>query len=227
MLLDYTIHVILQRIYTEREIETNITKKKLKDPLILCTKNVHFSFNGQLYLQKDGIAMGWLLGPVIAGIFMVELERNLLPTLSQYMISWKQYVDDTVSYVKVDCIEHVLNALNSFHANITFTYEQECYGMISFLDVLIMRKNNTIESTAYHKQTHNDIYLHWESFTPEVWKHVTLKTLLFRAHTTGSNKELLEEEVKHLKHVFITINGFPLWVVSQVINRVENEVFTT
>ena len=101
---------------------------------------------------------------------MVELERNLLPRLSQYMTSWKQQVDDTVSYVKVDYIENVLNALNAFHANISFTYEQECDGMISFLDVLIMRKNNTIETTVYRKQTHNDFYLHWDSFTSEAWK---------------------------------------------------------
>ena len=158
--LDYTINVILRRVYTQREIETNITKKELKDLLILCMKNVQFSFNGKLYLQKDGIAMGSLLGLVIAGTFMVELERNLLPTLSQYMTSWKRYVDDTISYVKVDCIEHVLNALNSFHANISFTYEQECNGMICFLVVLTMRKNNTIETNVYRKQTHNDIYLH-------------------------------------------------------------------
>ena len=96
---------------------------------------------------------------------MVELERNLLPTLSQYMTSWKRYVDDTISYVNVNCIENILNTLISFHANISFTYEQECDGMISFLDVLIMRKNNTIETTAYRKQTHNDFYLHWDSFT--------------------------------------------------------------
>ena len=83
---------------------------------------------------------------------MVELERNLLRTLSQYMTIWKQYVDDTISQVKVDCIEHLLNVLNSFHANIYFTYEQECDGMTSFVNVLIMRKNNTIESTIYHKE---------------------------------------------------------------------------
>ena len=40
--LDYTIDVILRRIYTERKIETNITKKELKDLLILCTKNIQF-----------------------------------------------------------------------------------------------------------------------------------------------------------------------------------------
>ena len=81
----------------------------------------------------------------------------------------KRYVDDTISYVKVDCIEHVLHALNSLHAIISFTYKQECDGMISILDILVMRKNNTIETTVYRKQTHNDIYLHWESFTPEAW----------------------------------------------------------
>ena len=92
--------------------------------------------------------MGMSLGPVIADIFMVELERNILPKLSQYMTSWKRYVDDTISYVKVDCIENVLNTLNSFHANISFTYEQECDGMISLLDVSIMSKNYTIETTV-------------------------------------------------------------------------------
>ena len=171
--------------------------------------------------------MGSPLGLVIAGSFTVELERNLLPTLFQYMTSWKRCVDDTISYVKFDCIESALNTLNSFHANISFTYEQECDSMISFLEVLIMSKNYTIETTVYRKQTHNDIYLHWEFFTPEAWKRGTLKILLFRAHTICSNKELLDKEVKHLKHVFITINGFPPWAVSQVISRVEKEVSTT
>ena len=107
------------------------------------------------------------LGPVIAGIFMVELEKNLIPTLSQHMKSWKRYVDDTISYTKVDCIEHVLNALNSFHENVFSSHEKECCGLISFLDILIMRKKNTIATTVYCKQTHNDIYLPFESFTPD------------------------------------------------------------
>ena len=113
------------------------------------------------------------------------------------MTSWKRYVDDTISYVRVDCIENVLNTLNTF---LFFTYEQECDGMISFLNVLIVSKNNTIETTVYRKQTQNDIYLHWKSFTPEAWKRGTLKILFLRAHAICSYKELLDKEVKHLKH---------------------------
>ena len=60
-------------------------------------KNVIFSFNDELYNQTDGVAMGSPLGPVIANIFMVELERKTLPKLRNYMMPWKRYVDDTIA----------------------------------------------------------------------------------------------------------------------------------
>ena len=51
--LEYTIDIILRRIYDEKEIRTNIPKKDMKTLLLLCMKNVHFSFNDQLYKQVD------------------------------------------------------------------------------------------------------------------------------------------------------------------------------
>ena len=57
----------------------------MRDLLLLCTKNVHFSYNGDIYTQADGVGMGLLLGSVLAGIFMVELERTILPTLREHM----------------------------------------------------------------------------------------------------------------------------------------------
>ena len=46
------------------------------------------------------VTMGLPLGPVLAGIFMVELERAILPTLREHMSPSKSYVDDTISYIK-------------------------------------------------------------------------------------------------------------------------------
>ena len=145
--LDFTIDVILRRIYREKEIVTNIELNEVKELLLLCTKKVHFSFNGQFYSQKDGIAMRSRLGPATASIFRVELERSLLPKLSSYMTSWERYVDDTIAYVKTDAIDQVLSILNSFHANISFLYEQEImekspsltfwsWGMVAVLGLL-------------------------------------------------------------------------------------------
>ena len=73
---EYTIDII-RKVYEEKLIKTDIPKKEMKELLLLCTKNVHFEFNGETFQQLDGAAMGSPLGPVIAGIFMVELENTL------------------------------------------------------------------------------------------------------------------------------------------------------
>ena len=166
-----TIEVILNRIYEKNEISTDITKSEMKELLNLCTKSVHFAFEGNIYVQNDGVAMGSPLGPILANIFMVELERSVIPTLMDKMKCWTRYVDDTLSYIKTDSIHYVLKMLNSFHRNIQFTYEFESDSKISVLDLLVIRdSSNNINTTLYQKRTSNDIYLNWESFAPGKWK---------------------------------------------------------
>ena len=46
--LEMTIDIILRRIYTSHELTTSLPKKEMKELLSLCTKNVHFTFNGKL-----------------------------------------------------------------------------------------------------------------------------------------------------------------------------------
>ena len=123
----------------------------MKDLLLLCIKIVNISYGNKLYNQKDGV-------PIIAGIFMVDLERNLASKLSTHMTKWKRYVDDTIAYIKPSSIDYVLSVLNSVYKNITF--EEEKDNAISFLDVLILRNNISLETTVYCKVTHNDVYLH-------------------------------------------------------------------
>ena len=55
----------------------------------------------------------------------------------------------------------------------------------------------------------------------------TLRTLVLRAHTIYSTKELLDQEINQLQHVFVTFNGYPKWVVLQVLNKVEIDLSTT
>ena len=84
--LDFTIDVILDRIYVKKDMQTNIEQGDLKRLLVLCTKNVHFCFNGSTYTQSDGVAMGSPLGPILANIFMVELENEIIPTLTDLIL---------------------------------------------------------------------------------------------------------------------------------------------
>ena len=45
--------------------------------------------------------MGSPLGPVLADIFMVELENNIVPVLREYLSFWKRYVDDLMMFRKI------------------------------------------------------------------------------------------------------------------------------
>ena len=68
----------------------------MRELILLFTKNVHFKFNGEMFTQIDGVAMGSPLAPILAGIFMVELERNLISILKDHLSYWRRYVDGTI-----------------------------------------------------------------------------------------------------------------------------------
>ena len=184
---------------------------------------MHFSYNGHIYAQPEGVAIGLSLGPVLGGIFMVELGRTILPTLREHMSPWKRYIEDTISYIKEESIEHVLSKLNGYHDNIEFTHEIQNDGKLPFLDVLVIRKDCEVETTVYRKSTNNNIYLHWELFSPTTWKRGTLQTLFSRAFKVCSNNQHLQNEIKHLKKVFRDINGYPNCIVEQINEKVRNQ----
>ena len=110
--LDKEIKTFLNRIYHKNEILIHVTKSEMKELLKLYTKSVHFTFD--CFFQNNGIAMGLPLGPVLANIFMVELERSVTSTLMVKMSCWTKYMNDSLFYVKKDSIEHVLKMLNGF-----------------------------------------------------------------------------------------------------------------
>ena len=134
----------------------------MKKLLGTCTKNVHFSFNNDIYIQIDGVTMGLPLGPVISNISIVFIESVLLPKLNGHVKRRRHFVDDTFAYIKRSLIEYVLFVLSSFHDNIKFTYEQENNYRLPFLEVLFIRNFEKINTTTFRKDTHNDLYLHWD-----------------------------------------------------------------
>ena len=143
--LEQITNIIIKRIYDKNEINTNIPKQEMKELLYLCTKNAHFTLNTKTYVKDDGVAMGSPLGPMLANIFMVELEQNIIPTLSKDISLWKRYVDDTICFVNSNRISHVLESLNSFHSNTKFTLEKEKGNKIPCLDIV-----NTLQRFNQH-----------------------------------------------------------------------------
>ena len=153
-------------ISDSKEISTVLTKDEMEKFLTLCTKNVHFTLNDEIYVQNDGVAMGSPPGPILANIFMVELEDTLVPRLHQHVKKWKCYVDGTFTYVKNEFYDYVLTTLNSFHPNINFTYEKENNSQLPFVDILLIGNGTHLSTPVYQNYGHIDTYLHCDLFEP-------------------------------------------------------------
>ena len=67
--------------------------------------------------------MGSLLGSVLADIFMVELKNNIAGLLQENLSLLKQYVDDTICFVKIGTINYITETLILWIPTLNFTYE--------------------------------------------------------------------------------------------------------
>ena len=79
--VDETIDILTAKLFQNNWFNVrhnlNITRLQLKQLLEMAAKNQLFQFNGQLYEQRDGVAMGSPLGPLKANSFLCHIEENL------------------------------------------------------------------------------------------------------------------------------------------------------
>ena len=100
--------------------------------------------------------MGSPLAPIIADIFITDLEQKLMKRLRKKGVLWyKRFVDDTFVIVrKFANLNKILSILNSYHRDIQFTLTKEESEQIAFLDVLVKRQAKSFVTTVYRKPTY-------------------------------------------------------------------------
>ena len=54
VLLDQTIEIIFSKVYQEKKIKTSIPEENITKLFYQCTKEVHFMFSNEIYIQNDG-----------------------------------------------------------------------------------------------------------------------------------------------------------------------------
>ena len=125
----------------------------------MATIGVEFSFNNTIYRQTDGIAMGSLLGPGLANIF-VGYNENKLFDFSVKLQFYKRYVDDSFAIFKneAEC-DKFFNILNSLNPALKFTSEKEESKSLAFLDVKIQKSDNKFITSVYRKQSFTGQYM--------------------------------------------------------------------
>ena len=177
----------------------NISKEDLIDLLNVSTKGQLFQFNGALYEQTDGVAMGSPLRPLLANVFMSSLEEKLEleGKLPDY---YRRYVDDTLTIMpNITTATDFLNTLNHAHPSVNFTMGIEKDGMLPFLGTQLLNRAPQIETTVYVKPTNTGLLVHYQS---HVDNRSLLTTMIDRAYRLSSTWLYFSEECERLKSLF-------------------------
>ncbi|VDP77728.1 unnamed protein product [Schistosoma mattheei] len=134
--------------------------------LELCLRSTLFIFRGHLYRQKEGIAIGSPVSPIVANLFMHTLETSAIARSVYLSKLWLRYADDIFIINKRDGLEELFNNVNSISESSKLTEELESVDhKLAFLDCLFERRHNNNKSkiNVYRKPTHSERYLDFDS----------------------------------------------------------------
>jgi hypothetical protein len=183
----------------------------------------YFQLGDQYYEQQRGLAMGSPLSPILADLYMDKMERKIMDKGKGKIKFWKKYVDDVFAIIQGDGDpEEILHQANSISVTVKFTLEQEKDGSLPFLDIVITRRENQLETSVYRKKTDSGRFLHYDSNHPRSVKVGVANCLLNRATTqciTQGDRRREHEQVKST----LRRNGYPDTVFNEINRRSQHK----
>ncbi|CAF3954184.1 unnamed protein product, partial [Rotaria magnacalcarata] len=195
---------------------------ELKELFNYCTKYTNFTFNNEHYDQINGVAMGSPLAPIIARLFMSNLEENIEKYKGKKPEVYYRYVDDIfmiINGTQKDILKF-RKFMNKLETSIKFTVEVQHDNNLPFLDVMIERQDNNLITYVYHKPTDTSLYLKWVSNQPRQYKINLIKCLCNRAARICSSLPLLKKELDNYKKTFLA-NGYPQHIIKKAMRKFE------
>ena len=107
--------------------------------------------------------------------------------------------DILVLFKSAEHLSKFRDYFNTCHQNMSFSFEREKDGKLSFLDVNVSRQEGHFVTTVYRKPTLSGVYMHFESFLPTTYKFGMIYTPVYRCFKICFDWTKFHEELNFLK----------------------------
>ena len=171
--------------------------------------------------------MGLPLGPTMANVFLSFYEIKWLEQCPKEFkpVFYRRYVDDIfVLFESAEHLQKFRNQFNTCHPNMSFSFEQEKNGKLSFLQIEVSREKGIFVTTVFRKPTFSGVYTHFENFLPTIYKFVMVDTLAYRCFKICSDQTKFHDELRFLKQVFLK-TGYLLSLIDNCFKTFVNKLF--
>ena len=219
----------LKRAADSNIFQPPIPIEQFCDLVRLCVDATIFTFEGQVYKQKFGVAMGSPLSPILANLcleFMEEYHIKPLPEDIKPFI-WVRYVDDIFIIYQhdLDAFNNFLHEINSILPTIKFTVEEEENGQLPFLDVMVIHNKltNNFSFKIYRKPTNAENYVHFYSNHAINVKRNIVTNMYTRALRICDTPHL-EAEFNHIQNAFIRL-GYPKFFLNRCLSSAKQNYY--
>jgi len=159
-------------------------------------ENNFFLFQGEIWKQLEGLAMGTSCAPVLANIYAAFYERELRIVHHEGVLSYLRYIDDIL--LIFEGTEKELTAylakvkLGSLTVNWSYSKTKK-----EFLDIEIMNLPNPLgprlSTKLFKKEMNKHLYIPWSSAHPLHVKKAFVKAELIRFTIVSSEVEYFAE----------------------------------
>ena len=73
----------------KNDLIVTLARSEMKNLWTISADDIHFDFKGDIYVQWDPVVISSLLTPVLAGLFMVGLDRTIISISSDILSFWR------------------------------------------------------------------------------------------------------------------------------------------
>jgi hypothetical protein len=160
-----TIDIVVSRLQESHSIPSGLSPSNIGKALHTIMENTFFSTRGKIYKQIKGLPMGSRLSGLLAGIFVDQVERSIVPYLE--LTSYCRYVDDIFLLTKTEEMAHnICNTFNTSQQHLSFQLETPEDGTLKLLDLSVNVMNGEANIGFFRKAAKSDIFLNAKTSMP-------------------------------------------------------------